>query len=89
MLASSEARVTLPDGVALHARPAAIFVRTAMKYKARISVVVNDREADAKSILSVLALGARAGTTLRLVAEGEDARDAVDALTSSVTSLTE
>jgi phosphotransferase system HPr (HPr) family protein len=60
-----------------------------MKYKARISVVVNDREADAKSILSVLALGARAGTTLRLVAEGEDARDAVDALTSSVTSLTE
>ncbi len=89
MLASSEARVTLPDGVALHARPAAIFVRTAMKYKARISVVVNDREADAKSILSVLALGARAGTTLRLVAEGEDARDAVDALTTSVSSFTE
>jgi len=89
VLASSEARVTLPDGVALHARPAAIFVRTAMKYKARISVVANDREADAKSILSVLALGARPGTTLRLVAEGEDAPDAVDALTTSVTSLTE
>jgi phosphotransferase system HPr (HPr) family protein len=89
MLASSEARVTLPDGVALHARPAAIFVRTAMKYKARISVVVNDREADAKSILSVLALGAGAGTTLRLVADGEDARDAVDALTTSVSGFTE
>jgi phosphocarrier protein HPr len=89
VLASSEAQVTLPDGVALHARPAAIFVRTAMKYKARISVVVNDREADAKSILSVLALGARAGTTLRVVAEGEDARDAVDALTTSVSALTE
>ena len=89
MLASSEAQVTLPDGVALHARPAAIFVRTAMKYKATISVVANDREADAKSILSVLALGARAGTTLRLVAEGEDARDAVDALTTSVSALTE
>ena len=89
MLASSEAQVTLPDGVALHARPAAIFVRTAMKYKARISVVVDDREADAKSILSVLALGARAGTTLRVVAEGEDARDAVDALTTSVSALTE
>ena len=89
MLASSEARVTLPDGVALHARPAAIFVRTAMKYKARISVVVNDREADAKSILSVLGLGATAGTTLLVRADGEDASAALDALAESLAGVVE
>lgn len=86
---SSEAEVTLPDGVALHARPAALFVRTAMRFKANISVLANEREANAKSILSVLALGARGGTTLRVLAQGEDAGDALLALTTSVSALTE
>jgi phosphotransferase system HPr (HPr) family protein len=89
MSESSEAEVTLPEGVALHARPAALFVRTAMRFKADISVVANDREANAKSILSVLALGARGGTTLRVLAQGEDAGDALLALTTSVSTLTE
>ena len=62
MLASSEATMTLPEGVALHARPAALFVRTAMRFRSKIIVAANGREADAKSILSVLGLGATAGT---------------------------
>ena len=59
---SSERLVSLPDGVDLHARPAAQFVRTAMGFDARIAVAAGDREADAKSLLAVLALGAKAGT---------------------------
>jgi phosphotransferase system HPr (HPr) family protein len=84
---SSEAAVPLPPTVDLHARPAADFVRTAMSFNARIAVLVDGREADAKSLLSVLALGARGGTTLRLRAEGEDAGNAVAALTSCVAAL--
>jgi phosphotransferase system HPr (HPr) family protein len=75
--------------VALHARPAADFVRTAMGFDARISVGVGDRDADAKSILSVLALGARGGTELRLQAEGDDADRAVEALADRVSGFTE
>ena len=73
-----EAAVVLPEAVALHARPAADFVRTAMGFDARIVVAAGDREADAKSLLSVLALGATAGSTLRLRAEGPEAARAVE-----------
>jgi phosphocarrier protein HPr len=85
MPASSEVR--LPAGVDLHARPAAQFVKTAMRFTASIFVASGEREVDAKSLLSVLALGAKGGTTLRLRAEGGDAADAVDVLTGTVTAL--
>ena len=89
MSASSEATVALPDAVALHARPAADFVRAAMGYDARIVVAAGAREADAKSLLSVLALGATAGSTLRLRAEGPEAVRAVDDLVGCVTGLSD
>ena len=79
--------VTLPDGVDLHARPAADFVRTAMGFAASIQVAANGREADAKSLLKVLALGAKGGTELRLTAAGEDAAAALDALRDRVATL--
>jgi phosphocarrier protein HPr len=89
MLASSEAALTLPDGVALHARPAALFVRTAMRFQSKIIVGANGREADAKSILSVLGLGATAGTTLQVRAEGEDAAEALGALAATLSGVVE
>ena len=70
---SSERLVSLPAGVDLHARPAAQFVRTAMGFSARIAVAAGEREVDAKSLLSVLSLGAKGGTPLRLRADGDDA----------------
>ena len=47
------------------------------------------READAKSLLAILALGARRGTPLRLRAEGSDAVEAVNALVALVSALQE
>ena len=86
--ASSEGlAATLPGGVDLHARPAADFVRTAMGFAASIQVAAGEREADAKSLLSVLALGAKAGTEIRLTANGEDAEAALDALLDCVENL--
>ena len=86
--ASSEGLVVaLPGGVDLHARPAADFVRTAMGFVASIQVAAGEREADAKSLLSVLALGAKGGTEIRLTASGEDAEAALDALRDCVENL--
>jgi phosphotransferase system HPr (HPr) family protein len=84
---SSEAVVALPTGVDLHARPAADFVRTAMAFRARIDVGANGKEANAKSLLAVLALGARGGTALRLRADGDDAPSALAALSGCVAAL--
>jgi phosphocarrier protein HPr len=89
MLASSDTAVRLPDDVDLHARPAAQFVRTAMRYAATITVHAGERHADAKSVLAVLGLGARRGTQLRLRAEGEDAAPALDALVACVSGFAE
>ena len=87
MSASSEVR--LPDDVDLHARPAARFVRMAMGFESSVAIASGEREADAKSLLAVLALGARRGTALRLTAEGSDATAAVDALGACLAGLEE
>jgi phosphotransferase system HPr (HPr) family protein len=84
VLASCEVLVTLPAGVDLHARPAAQLVRTAMGFSSSIEVHAEDRSADAKSLLAILALGATGGTPLRLSASGEDAGLALDALRDCV-----
>jgi phosphotransferase system HPr (HPr) family protein len=86
---TSQAVVALPADVDLHARPAAQFVRLAMGFRSRIVVRAGDREVDAKSLLSVLSLGAKGGTPLRLRAEGDDAAGAVTELAGCVAGLTE
>jgi phosphotransferase system HPr (HPr) family protein len=87
MPASSEATVALPADVALHARPAGIFVRKAMKFTARVTIEAGDKQADAKSILGVLALGATGGSTVVLRAQGIDAGEALTSLAECLRTL--
>lgn len=89
MPVSSDVTVTLPQSIALHARPAGLFVKTALKFQSRVTVAVDGKVADAKSILAVLALGAEGGTSLRLTAEGDDAASALDALATCVRNFSE
>jgi phosphotransferase system HPr (HPr) family protein len=80
-------RVALPADVALHARPAAVFVREAAGFSSSVWVAANGRSANAKSILEVLALGAEGGTALELSASGADAAEAVERLAALVRAL--
>ncbi len=64
----------------LHARPAAMFVQTANKYKAAIKVQHGKREANAKSIMGILTLGASQGAEVTIQAEGSDAEQALSGL---------
>ena len=74
----------------LHARPAAVFVRTAARFAADIRVANETREPDrlvnAKSILGVLGLGVSSGHRVRIVADGDDGKAALEALTDAVRS---
>ncbi|WP_322806765.1 HPr family phosphocarrier protein [Thermanaerothrix sp.] len=81
-----EAKVLIKNKVGLHARPASLFVQTANKFKSAITAIHGERKANAKSILSVLTLGADQGAELILQAEGEDAEEAVQALVSLIES---
>lgn len=76
--------VTIVNAEGLHARPADIFARTALKYRSRIEVLCRSERVDAKSTLNLLVLGATQGTELILEAEGDDAEEAVDALVALV-----
>jgi phosphocarrier protein HPr len=86
---SANAEVVLPADVDLHARPAADFVRAAVRFPAEIWLGAGEREVNAKSLLSILALGARRGTMLSLRAEGEDAAAAVESLVATLATLRE
>jgi phosphotransferase system HPr (HPr) family protein len=58
-----------------------------MGFDSEISVMAGERQANAKSMTAVLALGATGGTTLALRAEGGDAAAALEALTACVVAL--
>jgi phosphocarrier protein HPr len=75
-----EITAALPADVALHARPAGLFVREASRFRSAIAVTANGKSANAKSILEVLGLGALGGTTLKLSANGDDAVEALASL---------
>jgi phosphotransferase system HPr (HPr) family protein len=79
-----ETTLTVRHKVGLHARPAALFVQTAKKFNSDIRVSHDEREANAKSILTVLTLGAEQGAVITIRAEGEDADEALAALTALV-----
>ncbi|GAC1356318.1 MAG: HPr family phosphocarrier protein [Herpetosiphon sp.] len=71
---------TITHGVGLHARPAAMFVKTAKQFTSTISVHTGVRTANAKSMVQVLTLAAKQGSELRIEAVGDDAEQALQAL---------
>ena len=79
-MASAELTLTLLNKVGLHARPASKFVQTAARFSSMITVACGARQANAKSILQVLSLGAGGGAEITLWAEGADAEAALEAL---------
>ena len=68
--------------VDLHARPAGALVKAALGFNSQVRVAFSGRSANARSLISVLGLGATRGNTIQLYAEGDDASDALKALVS-------
>ena len=78
VLVEREVQVTNKFG--LHARPAAMLVQTASKFKSEIRLKKEDVEANAKSILSVMMLAAEVGSRVIIKADGEDEEQAIETL---------
>ncbi len=76
--------VTIQNSVGLHARPATFFIQKANSYKCSIWVEKEDCRVNAKSLLGVLSLGIVKGTTITLIADGNDENEAVEGLASLV-----
>ena len=72
--------IEIKNKLGLHARAAAKLVHTAARFKSDIKIRKGDEEVDGKSILGILLLAAGRGSLVTVRADGEDERDAVDAI---------
>ena len=81
--------ITVKNEVGLHARPAAYFSQKANEFKSGIWVEKEERRVNAKSLLGVLSLGIMKDTTVTLIADGSDEKEAVDALAELIENLDE
>lgn len=79
-----EKEVTVQNQVGLHARPATFFIQKANEFKSNIWVEKDERKVSAKSLLGVLSLGITRGSNVKIVADGNDEVNAVNALTTLV-----
>ena len=76
-MATIEQEAKIVNKYGLHARPAMQLVELANKYNSKVDVSNGSLTVDAKSIMSVMRLAATKGTTLKIVADGSDAPEAV------------
>ena len=79
-----EKTVEIVNKLGLHARAAAKLVTLASKFAADVRVRKDGREVSGKSIMGVMMLAAAKGSHIILVAEGEDAQQALDELAALV-----
>ena len=78
--------VLVQNKAGLHARPATFFIQKANEFKSSIWVEKEERRVNAKSLLGVLSLGIVGGTTIKIIADGQDEEAAVEALVKLVNS---
>ena len=72
--------VEIGTGEGLHARPAALLVEMMKSVSSDVTINKGEKSANARSIMSVLALGATLGDTVEVTVEGDDENDVADAV---------
>ncbi|MBM3887736.1 MAG: HPr family phosphocarrier protein [Verrucomicrobia bacterium] len=72
--------VTVSNKLGIHARPAALFVKTAGRFNSDITVEKDGERVPGKSIMALMMLAAGKGSRLQITAEGDDAAEALDEL---------
>ena len=69
----TERMVSIKNKAGIHARPAALIVQTACKFKSRLFLEKAGDRINAKSIMGIITLGAGFGVELKILAEGDEA----------------
>lgn len=78
--------VVVQNQVGLHARPATFFIQKANEFKSSVWVEKDERKVNAKSLLGVLSLGITKGTSINVIADGSDEKEAVEVLVNLIAS---
>ncbi|ARD07017.1 phosphocarrier protein HPr [Lactobacillus amylolyticus] len=68
----------------IHARPATLLVQTASKFGSDINLEYNGKSVNLKSIMGVMSLGVGQNADVTITAEGDDEKDALDAIADTM-----
>ncbi|GEO47235.1 phosphocarrier protein HPr [Companilactobacillus kimchii] len=69
----------------IHARPATMLVQAASKFSSDINIEFSGKSVNLKSIMGVMSLGVGQGADVTITADGDDAADAVAAISETMT----
>lgn len=78
--------VLVQNKAGLGGRPATFFIQKANEYKSTVWVEKDERRVSGKSLLGVLSLGVVGGTTIKIIADGPDEKDATEGIVALVES---
>lgn len=72
--------LTVINDSGIHARPAALIVETATKFKCSVFFYKDGMRANAKSIMNIMLLAAEPGAVIRVETDGADEGEALGAI---------
>jgi multiphosphoryl transfer protein len=76
--------IVIASETGLHARPAAVVAAAARRFTSDVRLVKDGREANARSVVSIMALEVAGGDQVTVVARGDDAGEAVAAISQTL-----
>ncbi|MDR3310888.1 MAG: HPr family phosphocarrier protein [Oscillospiraceae bacterium] len=76
----------ISNPIGLHARPAIFLIQKANEFDSSIWLEKEERRINAKSLLGVLSLGVGTGEEIKIIGDGADEKEAVDALHKIISS---
>lgn len=68
----------------IHARPATLLVQAASKFGSDVNLEYNGKSVNLKSIMGVMSLGVGQNGDVTITAEGDDEKDALDAIADTM-----
>ena len=81
-----EKKFVINNQLGLHARPAALFVQTANRFKSDIEILKGRQKVNGKSIMGIMTLAAGVGSAITVRATGEDAATALSEISKLIQS---
>lgn len=82
-------KITFINPMGFHSRPCATFAKMAKKYNCTVRLIHNEKDADGRSMLALMKLGAVCGSIMTLQCEGEQEKEASEALGHYLSTLVE
>lgn len=76
--------ITITDSTGVHARPATVLVNKAGNFSSDVTVEYNGKSVNLKSIMGVMSLGIPKDAEIKIVAEGADEDEAIEAIYATV-----